>query len=85
MRPLVKRLVTAQQNHPEVYTDEYLATLQSYVEKLHTKVGQSSVVNPQERVFLNYGEIPDPESTEFNLAKIDPGQLVSPEPQQMVG
>lgn len=78
-------LKTAQQNHPEVYTDEYLATLQSYVEKLHTKVHQSSVVNPEEPIFLNYSEIPDADSTEFNLAKIDPGQLVSPEPQKMVG
>jgi len=81
-QPAVK---TAQQNHPETYTDDYLAQLQSYIEKLHTKVNENSVVNPEKPVFINYSDIGDSDDKTFNLAKIDPAQLVQPEDEQSVG
>jgi hypothetical protein len=81
-QPAIK---TAQQNHPEVYTDEYLETLQGYIEKLHTRVALASKTKPDAPVFINYENIEEGESSQFNLAKIDPAQLVKPEDGQAVG
>ena len=37
---------TAQQNWPDVYTEDYLATVQATIEALHDKVAAHSTVNP---------------------------------------
>ena len=73
---------TAQQNWPEVYTTEYLATLQSRIEALHAKVAVHSKVNPSEPVFINYAHGGGTGELDPHLAKVDPGQLVVP-PQGM--
>lgn len=76
-QPAVK---TAQQNHPETYTDTYLATLQTYIENLHNEINENSRVNPSDPVFINYRGSNSPDNQDPHLAKIDPAQLVaSPE------
>jgi hypothetical protein len=74
-QPAVK---TAQQNHPETYTDDYLNSLQNYIETLHTEVNENSNVNPSDPVFINYRGSSNPDNRDPNLAKIDPGQIVAP-------
>lgn len=74
-QPAVK---TAQQNHPETYTDEYLNTLQTYIETLHTEVNDNSTVNPSDPVFINYRGSSTPDKQDPNLAKIDPAQIIAP-------
>ena len=75
-QPAVK---TAQQNHPEIYTETYLEELQSYIETLHTTVNQNSQTNPSDPVFINYRGGDNPEDQAPHLARLDPGQLVEPE------
>jgi hypothetical protein len=75
-QPAVK---TAQQNHPEIYTETYLEELQSYIETLHTTVNQNSQTNPSDPVFINYRGGDNPEDQDPHLARLDPGQLVEPE------
>lgn len=74
-QPAVK---TAQQNHPETYTDDYLNSLQTYIETLHTEVNENSSVNPSDPVFINYRGSSNPDNRDPNLAKIDPAQIVAP-------
>ena len=76
---------TAKQNHPDIYTDTYLALLQSYIEKLHTVVNANTVVSPDKPVFINYSEIGTVNDKAFHLAKIDPAQLVQPKEQHKIG
>ncbi|MEN9579141.1 MAG: hypothetical protein RJA70_2150 [Pseudomonadota bacterium] len=74
-QPSVK---TAKQNWPDVYTDAYLEQLQSYVEALHRKTALSSKPNPGKPVFINSRNADDPENFDPHLAKLDPGQVVTP-------
>ena len=69
---------TAKQNWPEVYTDAYLETLQAHIEALHTKVAAHSTTNPTDPVFINYKHEDNPDALAPHLAKVDPGQLVTP-------
>jgi len=69
---------TAKQNWPEVYTDAYLETLQAHIEALHTKVAAHSTTNPTDPVFINYKHEDNPDALDPHLAKVDPGQLVTP-------
>lgn len=69
---------TAKQNWPAIYTDEYLAELQGYIETLHGKVAQSSKESPSEPVFINYRNPQDSQHFDPHLAKVDPGQRVTP-------
>ena len=69
-------MLSAQQNHPETYTDEYLQTLQTHIEKLHTSINSNSTPNPSEPVFINYKGAENPDNRNPHLARIDPGQLV---------
>ena len=71
-------MLSAAQNHPETYTTTYLNQLQGYVENLHSVANQNSKTNPTDPVFINYRGAEQPDNKDFNLAKIDPGQLVSP-------
>lgn len=74
-QPAVK---TAQQNHPETYTDAYLDSLQSYIENLHTEINENSSVDPSDPVFINYRGSNSPDNRDPHLAKIDPEQIVAP-------
>jgi hypothetical protein len=74
-QPAVK---TAQQNHPETYTDEYLNSLQTHIETLHTVVNENSTANPSDPVFINYRGSSTPDNQDPNLAKIDPAQIIAP-------
>ena len=71
-------VLTAKQNHPETYTDAYLQTLQTYIEKLHTKINNNSVMNPTNPVFINYRGAANPDNKDPHLAKLDPAHLVQP-------
>lgn len=75
---------TAQQHWPNIYTKSYLNTLQSYIERLQAKVAQVSKVNPSNPVFINYRKEKDGDF-DPHLAKIDPGQIVTPPPGKRVG
>ena len=74
-QPAIK---TAQQNHPETYTDEYLNSLQTHIETLHREVNENSSVNPSDPVFINYRGSANPDNRDPNLVKIDPAQIVAP-------
>ena len=78
-------MLSAQQNHPETYTPEYLATLQSYIEALHAAVNANSSENPTEPVFINYRGGDNPDNKDPNLAKLASAQLVTPEEGFEVG
>jgi len=69
-------LKTAQQNHPETYTDAYLEELQSYIENLHATINQNSLVNPTKPIVINYRGGPNPDNKDPHLAKLDSGQIV---------
>lgn len=71
-------MLSAKQNHPEIYTDEYVETLQSYVEALQSVVSNNSSENPSDPIFINYRGAELPDGQDFNLAKIDPTQMVLP-------
>jgi len=81
-QPAVK---TAQQNHPETYTDSYLNQLQSYIEEFHRKINEQSMQNPTDPVFINYRGANQPDSNDPHLVKLDPAQIVQPEPGYEVG
>jgi hypothetical protein len=81
-QPAVK---TAQQNHPETYTDAYLEQLQTYIENLHTMINQSSVQGPTDPVFINYRGGDNPGDKDPHLARLDPAQIVQPESGFEVG
>ncbi len=81
-QPAVK---TAKQNWPSVYTDAYLARLQTYIENLHRTVAQRSKVNPSSPVFINSRNANDPSHFDPHLVKVDPGQSVVPPPGFEVG
>jgi hypothetical protein len=68
-------MLSAKQNHPETYTDEYLNNLQTYIEKFHTLINSNSKQNPSEPVFINYKGANNPDNKDPHLSKIDPGQL----------
>ena len=76
---------TAQQNWPEVYTDNYLEGLQQKIEALHTKVATHSTVSPADPVFINYRHENDSEGTDPHLAHVDPSQLVAPPEGKEIG
>jgi hypothetical protein len=78
-------MLSAQQNHPETYTDEYLQTLQEHIEKLHTSINSNSTPNPSEPVFINYRGAENPDNRDPHLAKIDPSQLVDAVPGFEIG
>jgi len=67
---------SAQQNHPDIYTDEYLIQLQLYIENLHRTTNQFSTKSPESSVFINHNSESSPENKDFHLANIDPAQLV---------
>lgn len=76
---------TAKRNWPDVYTDEYLELLQTYVENLHRKVAQESRVNPSDPVVINYRNADNADHFEPHLARLDPAQLVEPPPGFNIG
>jgi len=78
-------MLTAIQNHPEVYTADYLSALQEHIESLHRLTNKNSGPDPTEPVFLNYRGAPLPDNKDPHLAKVDPGQLVQPLPGFEVG
>jgi len=69
-------MLSARQNHPEVYTVSYLNMLQTYMENLHRVINDKSVRNPDAPVFINYNGSSNPDNKNPHLAKIDPGQHV---------
>ncbi len=81
-QPTIK---SAKQNHPEIYTVEYLAQLQLYVENLHKLINQSSTENPEESVFIDHQSDSSPDGKDFHLAKVDPEQLVPAEEGKEIG
>lgn len=78
-------MLTAIQNHPEIYTADYLTVLQNQIETLHRFTNQNSGPDPAEPVFLNYRGAPLPDDKDPHLAKVDPGQLVHALPGFEVG
>jgi len=78
-------VLTAKQNHPETYTDAYLQTLQTYIEKLHTLINNNSVTNPTNPVFINYRGATNPDNKDPHLAQLDPVHLVQPSVGNEVG
>jgi len=68
---------SAQQNHPDVYTDDYLLQLQRYIENLHKTTNSYSKESPDRSVFINHNSERNPNEKGFNLANIDPAQLVN--------
>ncbi len=75
-------MLTAAQNHPHIYTDAYLEEIQSYIENLHSL---SNGVSTEDPAFINHRGAPMPDDRDPHLAKIDPGQVVSPLPGFEVG
>ncbi|MEL6413843.1 MAG: hypothetical protein AAFQ15_02750 [Pseudomonadota bacterium] len=71
-------VLSAAQNHPETYTEPYLRTLQTHIESLHQLVNQTSEPNPKDPKFINYRGAERPDGEDFNLAKIDPAQVITP-------
>jgi hypothetical protein len=78
-------MLTAAQNHPETYTPEYLAQLQSYIEALHLAINENSTDNPTAPVFINYRGADNPDNKDPHLANISDDRLVSPEEGFEVG
>ena len=78
-------MLTAAQNHPETYTPEYLAQLQSYIEALHLAINENSTDNPAAPVFINYRSADNPDYKDPHLANISNDRLVSPEEGFEVG
>lgn len=76
---------SAQQNHPETYTPEYLRTLQGYIEALHLAVNENSVESPTDPIFINYRGGDNPDDKDPHLAKIASTSLVRPEAGFEVG
>ena len=70
-------MLSASQNHPETYTPEYLAELQSYVEALHRTINANSTENPTEPVFINYRGADNPDNKDPHLANISSDRLVT--------
>jgi len=68
-------MLSAKQNHPETYTDEYLNNLQAYIERFHTLINSNSMQNPSEPVFINYRGANNPDNKDPHLSKIDAGQI----------
>jgi hypothetical protein len=68
-------MLSAKQNHPETYTDEYLNNLQAYIERFHTLINSNSKQNPSEPVFINYKGANNPDNKDPHLSKIDAGQI----------
>ncbi len=81
-QPAIK---TAKQNHPETYTDEYLDSLQSQIEKIHAKINSNSTQDPENPVFIDYRKSSNPDNKDPHLAKVDPGQLIVPPAGYEVG
>ena len=52
--------------------------LQSYIENLHRNIAKNSKLNPKDPVFINYRNSENKDHFDPHLAKIDPGQVVSP-------
>ena len=69
---------SAMQNHPETYTETYLRTLQAHIETLHELVNKTSEPAPTDPKFINYRGAEQPDGEDFNLAKIDPAQVITP-------
>ncbi len=69
-------MLTAKQNHSETYTDEYLQSLQTYIENYHSSINKASGDNPSEPVVINYRGANNPDNEDPHLVKIDPGQLI---------
>jgi len=67
---------SAQQNHPEIYTDDYLAQLQLYVENLHQMTNDNSTASPEKSIFIDHNSGNNPDNKKFHLADIDPSQVV---------
>jgi hypothetical protein len=68
-------MLSAKQNHPETYTDEYLNNLQAYIERFHTLINSNSKQNPSKPVFINYKGANNPDNKDPHLSKIDAGQI----------
>ncbi len=67
---------SAKQNHPDIYTDDYLAQLQLYIENLHKMTNDNSTIAPESSVFIDHNRDSNPGNNAFHLADIDPAQLV---------
>ena len=78
-------MLSAAQNHPETYTEAYLRTLQAHIESLHRLVNETSEEEPSDPKFINYRGAERPNGEDFNLAKIDPAQVITPPPGYEVG
>lgn len=71
-------ILSAALNHPETYTETYLRTLQAHIESLHQLVNRTSEPTPSDPKFINYRGAEQPDGEDFNLAKIDPAQVITP-------
>ena len=71
-------MLSAARNHPENYTETYLRTLQAHIESLHELVNKTSEPTPSDPKFINYRGAEQPDGEDFNLAKIDPAQVITP-------
>ncbi|GAB5455525.1 MAG: hypothetical protein Hens2KO_17540 [Henriciella sp.] len=71
-------VLSAAQNHPETYTDGYLQRLQGHIENLHKLVNETSEPDPTDPKFISYRGAEGPDGEDFNLAKIDPAQVITP-------
>jgi len=69
-------MLSAQQKYPEIYSDDYLAQLQLYIENLHKLTNQNSVESPESSVFIDHQKDNSPDSKNFHLANVEPAQLV---------
>jgi len=76
---------SAQQNHPEIYTNDYLVQLQLYIENLHKMTIDHSTESPEGSVFIDHNSDSNPDNEDFHLASIDPAQLVEAHEEKEVG
>jgi hypothetical protein len=71
-------LLAARENWPDIYTEEYLGRLQSYIENLHRAINTRGKVGPSDPVFIDYRPPKDTGTFDPHLVHIEPNQVVKP-------